>query len=57
MNIWLEGEPEKREWLYRIARAGFGVLGVYGLINGNEMAAWLVLAGALFSVPKRNIQY
>lgn len=51
MNI----EARHRRWLYGISIAGFGVLGVYGLINSEQLAAWGVLAAAICGVALDNV--
>lgn len=51
MNI----EPRHRRWLYGISIASFGVLGVYGLVNADQMAAWGLLAAAVFGVALDNV--
>ena len=39
--------PPVRQWLYGIATAVLVVLGVYGVIDGQQMAAWAGLAAAI----------
>ena len=36
--------PEVRKWIYGIATAGLGVLLVYGVVTGEQVAAWSGLA-------------
>ena len=38
--------PDLRRWIYGIATAGLGVLLVYGIITGEQAAAWSGLAMA-----------
>ncbi|PII81556.1 hypothetical protein BMH32_04720 [Leucobacter sp. OLJS4] len=40
----------RRRWLYGILAGAGGVALVYGLVNPEQLAAWLVLGGALFGV-------
>ncbi|MGD7734122.1 hypothetical protein ACQCX5_14360 [Propionibacteriaceae bacterium G57] len=47
--------PAVRRWAYRVTGAGLGVAAVYGVLNGNEGAAWLLLASALFGVADANV--
>lgn len=44
-----------RQWLYRIGMAGLGVLSVYGLVTGEEIAAFSLLAAALLGMADRNV--
>lgn len=39
--------PALRSWIYRVASAGLVVAGVYGLVNSEEAAAWLLVAAAV----------
>lgn len=36
-----------RRWMYRVGNAALGVAVVYGLVNGEEAAAWGLLLNAL----------
>jgi hypothetical protein len=36
--------PDVRRWIYGIATAGLGVLLVYGVVTGEQVAAWSGLA-------------
>ena len=36
-----------RRWAYGVSVAGFGVLGVYGIVDADQMAAWAILASAV----------
>ena len=38
--------PDLRRWIYGIATAGLGVLLVYGVVTGEQAAAWSGLAMA-----------
>lgn len=40
----------RRRWLYRVSWAALLVLGVYGVVNGEQMAAWAFLAAAVLGV-------
>jgi len=53
-RINLLKNPAVRLWLYGIAMAGFGVMGVYGLLSSEQIAAWGLLASALFAVAAAN---
>ena len=46
--------PSVRRWLYGLAIAGFGVLGVYGLLTPERIAAWSLFASALFGLAFLN---
>lgn len=39
--------PSVRRWLYAIATAALAVLGVYGVLDGQQLAAWSGLAAAI----------
>ena len=50
--------PDLRRWIYGIATAGLGVLLVYGVVTGEQAAAWSGLAMsvtglAMVNTPKR----
>ena len=36
-----------RRWVYRVAIAVLGLLAVHGFVQGDQVAAWAALAGAL----------
>lgn len=40
-------KPKVRKWAYGVATAGLVVLGAYGVVDGQEAAAWSVLASAV----------
>lgn len=42
---WLT--PQVRRWAYGVTTAGLFVLGVYGVVDGNQAAAWAGLAAAV----------
>lgn len=46
--------PKRRKWAYRSAWAGLGVLGTYGVLTGEQIAAWALLAAALLGMADRN---
>lgn len=48
--------PARRRWAYRVSAAALGVTAVYGVIDGEESAALLLLFAALFGVADRNVQ-
>jgi len=39
--------PSVRRWLYGVTTAGLAVLGVYGVLDGQQLAAWSGLAAAI----------
>lgn len=39
--------PQVRRWAYGVATAGLVVAGAYGLVDGQEAAAWSGLAAAV----------
>ena len=43
--------PARRRWAYRVTGAALIVAGIYGLIDGAQRDAWLILAGALGPLP------
>ena len=47
--------PALRLWAYRLAMAALAVAGVYGVLDGHAIAAWLGLASALFGVAQANV--
>lgn len=42
--------PARRRWLYRITWATGALLGVYGLLNHDQVAAWLLVAAAVLGI-------
>lgn len=42
--------PKTRQWLYRISWAGLGVLGIYGILTSEQLAAWALVAAAVLGV-------
>lgn len=50
---WLT--PGRRRRLYRIANAGLGVAVVYGIVQGDEAAAWLFLVNAVLFVADAHV--
>lgn len=42
--------PHRRRWLYRISWATLALLGIYGLLDGQQIAAWALLASAILGV-------
>lgn len=47
--------PKRRKHLYRVTQAVLGLLVVYGVIAGDLVAGWAVLAAAIFEVPIANV--
>ena len=39
--------PAVRKWIYGIATAALAVLGVYGIVSGEQITAWSGLASAI----------
>lgn len=46
--------PEVRRWIYGIATAALAVLGVYGIVTGEQIAAWSLLASAITGLAATN---
>ena len=42
--------PASRQWLYGIVVAALPVLVVLGLVNSEDVALWLALAGAVLGI-------
>lgn len=47
--------PKTRTWVYGIAVAAFGVLGVYGILTTEQIAAWALLASAICGLAYSNV--
>ena len=47
--------PARRRWLYLVGVAGLGVCGVYGLVTGEQAAAWAGLGAALCGMAAGNV--
>lgn len=45
---WLT--PARRRWLYTITGAALALAGIYGLVDGQQIAGWMGLAAAVFGV-------
>lgn len=39
--------PSRRKWAYGVTTAGLTVLGVYGIVTADQVAAWALLAAAV----------
>ena len=50
-------KPETRAWIYDVCVAGFGVLGVYGIMDGQSIAAYSILAAAVCGLARGNVDY
>ena len=50
-------KPETRAWIYDVSVAGFGVLGVYGIMDGQTIAAYSILAAAVCGLARGNVDY
>ena len=55
-TIWQRLNPplSVRRWAYGVSAAALAVLGTYGVLNGEQIAAWGVAAAALFGVAAGN---
>lgn len=47
--------PRRRKVAYRIATAALAVAATYGIVTGEEAAAWLYLAAAVTGMADRNV--
>ncbi|WP_165218162.1 hypothetical protein [Schaalia sp. ZJ1691] len=45
---WLTSS--RRKWLYAVTAAVLALLGVYGIVESEQLAAWLVVASAVLGV-------
>lgn len=43
-------DPRARRWLYIVTGAALAVAGVYGLLDGQQIAAWMGLAAAVLGL-------
>lgn len=48
MNLFTD--PTKRAWLYRIAIAVIALVAVYGLLDSEQVAAWMSVLAAAFGI-------
>ncbi|MDU7361228.1 MAG: hypothetical protein E7L00_08495 [Propionibacteriaceae bacterium] len=46
--------PRVRRWLYGVTTAALCVLGVYGVLDGQQLAAWSGLAAAITGLALAN---
>ena len=46
--------PAVRRWIYGIATAALAVLGVYGIVTGEQITAWSGLASAITGLATIN---
>lgn len=46
--------PGVRRWSYGVTGAGLVVLGVYGYLDGQQIAAWAALGAAVFGMAIAN---
>lgn len=51
----LNPTPAQRKRLYELAAAAVAVAVVYGLIQGEQAQAWLLLVAAILGVARRNV--
>lgn len=54
MNVSIIKSPEFRSWLYGVTMAALAVAGTYGILNGDEIAAWSILGSAVLGVARAN---
>lgn len=47
--------PKFRIWAYGVCSAVLVILGVYGIVNGDQIDAFLLLASAVFGVAIGNV--
>lgn len=47
-------DPRVRRWLYAVTTAALAVAGVYGIVDGNQAAAWAGLAAAVTATAAAN---
>lgn len=48
-------KSKTRKRLYKVTAAALGVAAVYGVLNGEEIAAFLLLASAVLGVADKNV--
>lgn len=46
--------PAVRKWIYGIATAALAVLGIYGIVSGEQITAWSGLASAITGLATLN---
>jgi hypothetical protein len=59
VTIWqklekLNPPPAVRRWAYGVTGAGLAVAGVYGVLDGEQIAAWGVLGAAVLGIAAGN---
>lgn len=42
--------PRRRKWAYGVTAAGVAILATYGILDGEQAAAWLYLASAVLGM-------
>ena len=47
--------PEVRGWIYNVTIAALAVAMMYGLLNGQQAAAWLGLVAAVVGLARGNL--
>ncbi|WP_197080810.1 hypothetical protein [Cellulomonas sp. A375-1] len=47
--------PGVRRWVYRVSTAGLVVAGVYGVVDDEQAAAWLLLVAAVTAMADVNV--
>ena len=55
-TIWQKLNPPMavRRWAYGVTGAGLALAGVYGILDGEQIAAWGLLAAAALGVAAGN---
>lgn len=46
---------KRRRYIYRITSAAVAAAAVYGVVNGEEAAAWLLLINAVLGLADANV--
>lgn len=47
--------PTTRRYIYRVVSASLAAAVVYGLVNGDQSAAWLLVANAALGLADANV--
>jgi hypothetical protein len=57
VSIWsrINPPPRVRAWAYNVTIAGLAVAGVYGLVDGEQIAAWGLLGAAVLGIARGNV--
>ena len=46
--------PTRRKWAYKVSWATLALFGTYGLLSGEQLTAWALLAAAVLGMADRN---